>query len=254
MKKIIFFLFILGSLSSVTQAQPQAKGQKKKIEQLPFPELLSLFVDEKYEKCLYKAEKITLQEKTSAQALPYLFMSRCYYEISKIDKDEMKEKYPNASKDCLKYATKYIVKDKERDLYAEHEDYFTELRNLAILAAEENFEKQKYSQSKTYYDYLTDWDSHDAGGWIMLGVSFQLAKQKKEAASAFATAEKLLKEKTCSIENKSQKDFLKRSLISYATKLYTEGSTKQAQDWLLLGKEWFMDDKEYQVTYSQLAN
>lgn len=234
-------------------AQPQGKG-KKTITQELFPELLALFVDEKYEKCLYKAEKITLQEKTAAQALPYLFMSRCYYKISKIDEEEMKAKYPNATKDCLKYATKYIVKDKEKTFYEEHQDYFEELRALAINEAEINFDKAKYTQSKTYYDYLTDWDSHDAGGWIMVGVSFQLAKQKKEAEAALKTAFTLLTDKSCSVDAISQKDFLKNSILYYATKLYTEGNSTDARKWLQLGNEWFSEDKEYQLTCSQYAN
>lgn len=254
MKKLLLFFFILGSLTSLNhaQAQPQPKG-KKTVQQDPFPDLLALFVDEKYEKCLYKAEKYTMKDATMAQGLPYLFMSRCYYEISKLGTEELKEKYPSASKDCLKYASKYISKDKEKTFYAEYEDYFTEIRSFAINEGEVNFGNQKYSQGKTFFKYLTDWDANDAGAWIWMGLSLQMAKQKKEAEAAFKTAEKLLKDKTCSIEMKVQKDFLKNTLISYSTRLYTEGSKSEAQKWLIYGRDWFMDDKEYQVTYSQLA-
>jgi hypothetical protein len=254
MKKILLLCLILGSLNSITIAQDktQGKSKSKTIEQKLFPDLLALFVDEKYEKCLYKAEKYTLKEETAKQALPYLFISRCYFEMSK--RDEFKEKYPNAAKDCLKFATKYSTKDKERTFYAEHEDYFTEIRNKAIGEAELSMDNKKYSQSKTYYDYLTDWDSNDAGAWIMMGICFELSKQKKEAENTLKKAQTLLTEKTCSVEIKGQKDLLKNALIAYADKLYTEGNSAQAKIWLNLGKEWFMDDKEYQVTYSQYAN
>jgi hypothetical protein len=240
MKKLLLFLFILGSLKSVAQ------------EQDTYPDLLALFVDEKFEKCLYKAEKYTLNDKTKKHALPYLFMSRCNFEMSK--RDEFKEKFPRAAKDCFKYATKYISKDKERKFYAEHEDYFTELRNKAVAEAELSMDNKKYSQSKAFYDYLTDWDANDAGAWIMVGISFQMAKQNKEAESALKTAQTLLTDKTCSVEVQGQKDLLKNAIIAYAEKLYTEGNSTEAKMWLNLGKEWFMDDKEYQVTYSQYAN
>jgi hypothetical protein len=115
-------------------------------------------------------------------------------------------------------------------------------------------DNKKYSQSKTYYDYLADWDPNDAGAWIMMGISFELAKQKKEADNAFKIAQTLLTDRTCSVEIKGQKDLLKNAIIAYAEKLYTEGNSAQAKVWLNLGKEWFMDDKEYQVTYSQYAN
>ena len=88
----------------------------------------------------------------------------------------------------------------------------------------------------------------------MLGVSFQGAKQKKEAENAYTTAKKLLTDKSCSVEVKGQKDLLKNAIIYYSEKLYTEGNTAGAKEWLDLGKEWFMEDKEYQVTYSQYAN
>jgi hypothetical protein len=240
MKKILIFFFILGSLKSVAQ------------EKNTYPDLLAMFVDEKFEKCMYKADKYTLNDKTKKDALPYLFVSRCYFEMSK--RDEFKEKHPTAAKECFKYATKYIAKDKDRVFYAEHEDYFTELRAKAITEAELNLENKKYSQSKTYYDYLTDWDKNDAGAWLMMGVSFELAKQKKEAENAIKSAQKLLTDKTCSVQIKGQKDFLKNAIIYYAEKLYTEGNSAQAKIWLELGEEWFKDDKEYQVTYSQYAN
>ncbi len=238
MKKLLLFVFLLGSLKSFAQTD--------------YPDLLAMFVDEKYEKCLYKAEKYTLNEKTKKDALPYLFMSRCYFEMSK--RDEFKEKFPTAGKDCYKYASKYASKDKNKTFYAEHEDYFTELRSTAISEAEVMLDAMKYTKSKTLYDNLIDWDANDAGAWIMLGVSFQGAKQKKEAENAYTTAKKLLTDKTCSVEVKGQKDLLKNALIYYAEKLYNEGNTAGAKEWLDLGKEWFMDNKEYQVTYSQYAN
>ncbi|MEY3835453.1 MAG: hypothetical protein RI989_881 [Bacteroidota bacterium] len=69
MKKLLLFVFLIGSLKSFAQTD--------------YPDLLAMFVDEKYEKCLYKAEKYTLNEKTKKDPLPYLFMSRCYFEMSK---------------------------------------------------------------------------------------------------------------------------------------------------------------------------
>ena len=50
MKKLLLFIFLMGSLKSFAQNE--------------YPDLLAMFVDEKYEKCLYKAEKYTLNEKT----------------------------------------------------------------------------------------------------------------------------------------------------------------------------------------------
>ena len=48
--------------------------------QSDYNDLLLMYVDEKYERCLYKAEKYTLDEKTKKEPLPYLFMSMSYFQ------------------------------------------------------------------------------------------------------------------------------------------------------------------------------
>ena len=87
MKKVITILsFAFLALSAVAQGD--------------YNDLLELLVDEEYEKLLYKAEKYTLSDKTKKDALPYVYMSMAYYEISK--RDEFAEKYPKAFKESLK--------------------------------------------------------------------------------------------------------------------------------------------------------
>ena len=144
-----------------------------------YKDLLTLFVGEKYEKCLYKAEDYTLDEKAKKDALPYLFMSRCFYEMSK--RDEFKEKYPNAFKDAMKYISKYGSKDKEKKYLAEYEDLFAQIRGAAIAEAETMMDTQKYSKAKQLYDQLLDIDPNDAGAQLMMGVVFNYMKAKKEA-------------------------------------------------------------------------
>ena len=46
-----------------------------------YEDLLELLVDEKYERCLYKAMKYTEEEKTTKEALPYLYVSMAYFRI-----------------------------------------------------------------------------------------------------------------------------------------------------------------------------
>ena len=46
-------------------------------EKNEFEELLLLFVDEEYEKCLRKAEKYTLDKETRREPMPYLYIAMC---------------------------------------------------------------------------------------------------------------------------------------------------------------------------------
>lgn len=238
MKKL--FPFLIFALLMVSNASAQTDNDYK--------DLLTMFVGEKYEKCLYKAEGYTLDEKTKKDPLPYLFMSRCFYEMSK--RDEFKEKYPNAFKDAMKYISKYGSKDKEKKYLAEYEDFFAQIRGAAIAEAETMMDTQKYSKAKQLYDQLLDIDPNDAGAQLMMGVVFNYMKAKKESDTALAKAKAILTEKKAGT-TKEQLGLLKYAITLYATN--NSGSKDLAKEWLDLGLEYFPDDKEYKVTYDTIA-
>lgn len=216
-----------------------------------YEDLLTLFVDEKYEKVLKKAEGYTLDDDSKKDPVPYLFMSMAFYEISKME--DMKETYPNAFKDALKYVSKYAGKDKQREYGRDYEDFFEEIRKATMSEAEIMTDQMKYTKAKSMYDYLTDLDPNDAGAFIMLGMTYQSMKSKKEAELAFKTAKELLSSKKCTVSNKDQIGFLKAALISYATYLSENGRKSEAIEWLDLGKDFFPEDKEYQVNYDSIS-
>lgn len=222
------------------------------IAQRDYNDLLTLFVDEKYEKVLYKAEGYTLKDDTKKDALPYLYCSMAFLEISKID--ELKEKYPDAFKNAIKYAAKYGQKDKEHEFYSEHEDYFAELRQAIISEAETFMDTDKFTKAKSYYDALIDIDANDAGAHIMLGRAYYALKTKKEAELAYKTAKEILTERRCSDMSKEQRNLLKEALMKEGEDRAAKGDKAVAKEWLDLGLEYFEDDKEYQVVYDSVVN
>ncbi|MEY3399008.1 MAG: hypothetical protein RL220_1602 [Bacteroidota bacterium] len=239
MKKILTIAALLLTFSSQMLAQND------------YNDLLLMFVDEKYERCLYKAEKYTLDEKTKKDALPYLFMSMSFFEMSK--RDEYKEKYPDSFKSSLKYIKKYASKDKERKFAAEYEDFFTEIRVATISEAEIMMDTEKYTKAKALYDYLTDMDPKDAGALIMRGLVELALKSKKEAEASFKEAQALLSGKQCGHFKKEQKGLLKEGLMAIAIALADGGDKASAKAWLDLGMEMFSDDNEYKVTYDTIT-
>jgi tetratricopeptide (TPR) repeat protein len=240
MKKGILTIWSLLILFASAIAQPS-----------DFEDLLLPFVDGKYEKVLMKAEKYTLDETTKKEPLPYLFMSMSFYEISMMDDEKMKTKYPDAFKNAVKSLTKYAKLDKEMTYASEYQDFFASIRKAIISEGETHIDQMKWTKAKTSYVTLTQIDPKDAGAHLMLAYVFEQMKSKKESETAFATAEKLLKEKTCTVANDVQKNFLKNSIIVYATK--TSGTDKaKARKWMDLGMEMFGEDNEYKVTYESL--
>ena len=239
MKKLFAVLFIALNLATGAFAQTDKD----------YKDLLTLFVGEKYEKCLYKADDYMLGDDTKKDPLPYLYTSRCYYEMSKLD--QYKEKYPNSFKDAMKYISKYGSKDKEKKYAAEYEDFFGELRAAAIAEAETMMDTQKYSKAKQLYDQILDMDPNDAGAQLMLGLAFGAMKSKKESETAIQKAKALLTDKKAS-QAKEQLSLLKEALTRHASAL-AEGNKSAAKEWLDLGMEYFKDDREYQVTYETIA-
>ncbi|MDZ4824037.1 MAG: hypothetical protein SH856_11305 [Flavobacteriales bacterium] len=238
MKKLLLVLLVLAQLTTLAQND--------------YTDLLEMFVDEKYEKVLYKAEKYTLSDETKKDPMPYLYMSMAFLEISKID--EMKEKYPGAFKDAIKYAGTYGKKDKEHQFYNEYEDYFSELRQVIIAEGETFMETQKYTKAKSYYATLIDIDANDAGAHIMLGRAYAALKTKKESEAEFKTAQEILTERRCSDMSKEQRGLLKEALMKEAEDKAAAGDKAKAKEWLDLGLEYFEDDKEYQVVYETSVN
>jgi hypothetical protein len=102
MKKLLLLAFSLFSVA--LYAQPDNE----------FKDLLSLFVDQKYEKVLNKAENYTIGDETKKHPLPYLYIAMSLYEMSKIEKYTQMEEYKGAFKDAMKFCSKYAAKDKEK--------------------------------------------------------------------------------------------------------------------------------------------
>ncbi|MDZ4752474.1 MAG: hypothetical protein SGI87_12720 [Flavobacteriales bacterium] len=219
--------------------------------QSDYNDLLLMYVDEKYERCLYKAEKYTLDEKTKKEPLPYLFMSMSYFQMSR--RDEFKEKYPDSFKNSLKYMKKYSAKDKERVYLAEYEDFFSELRVATISEADLMYDTEKYTKAKSMYDYLVDMDPKDAGALIMRGIVEGAMKSKKESEESMIAAVELLKNKDYGHYKKEQRGLLKEALLLIGVSTADSGDKATAKTWLDLGMELFSQDPEYKVTYDTIT-
>jgi tetratricopeptide (TPR) repeat protein len=236
---------LLLTLSILTLAPAFMLAQAPKFE-----DLLSLFVDEKYEKVLMKAEKYTLGDDTKKEPLPYLFMSMSYYEMSKIDK--YKEDYKDSFKNAMKFAAKYGAKDKDHKYIGEYDEYFGKLRTEAMAEGETHLDDGKFPKAKSIFDQLSDIDPNDAGAQLMLAYTLRKMKAKKEADIAMGIASKLLKEKKAST-SKEQLVMLKNAIYKLAEDMKTTEKSK-AREWLDLGMEYFKDDQEYQVNYETILN
>lgn len=87
----------------------------------------------KFEDCLFKAERLTEGEKSGKDPEPYLYVSMCYFEISKKDPEELKDgEFKDPLGDALKSALKYKMKDRKNELYQQNMPYFLELKKSFV--------------------------------------------------------------------------------------------------------------------------
>lgn len=218
-----------------------------------YQDLLSLFVDRKYEKVLYKAENYTLGDKTKKDARPYLYLSMTMYEMSKLEEFTSKEEYKDAFKQAMKYSSKYAAKDKEKKFVDEYADFFMNFRRDVTVEGDLQYEQAKYTKAKTFYDNLIDIEPNDAGAHIMMGLCFAHAKASKESDTEFAKAKELLVSGTYSVRNEEIKKLLKNALILYANELADASDKKKAAEWMGFANELFENDPEWQIQYNSVT-
>ena len=209
--------------------------------------LLVLLVDEDYEKCLKKSLKITDQQETRKQPLPYLYASMAYFQMSR--DSEFRSDYPKAFKSSISYLGKYRRKDPSFE-YKEDALKFIEkikfilaenIENNKLLYEEEKAEKK----NKSIYKKIAKMDPNDFSIEVLKGVS----EYKSASKSA---ARKVLKENVPYLDSiskpekfetltESQQYFYKKALISYA-KFVEEKEPEEAKRILNLGKKYFIDE------------
>lgn len=241
MKRLLLFLF-LGLMGTSMTAQRD------------YDDLLELIVDEKYDRCLTKAEKYTLSDETKKDPLPYLYMSISFFRIHMGDDEKLKEYYENKSfKNSLKYASKYAKKDKENEFYSEFTDYFVELRQATYEEAENYDQEGKYTKSKGLYKYLTTIDPSDPGAWLYKGFTEWAVKSRKDSGLSFEKAKTISNEMGVDHLQEDQVNRFKIGLIMVSEYLDAQGEGTKARELMELGKAFFADDDSYMITYKDIV-
>ncbi|MFK8044621.1 MAG: hypothetical protein AB8B72_03945 [Crocinitomicaceae bacterium] len=121
MKKIAIILFLAVTAYSASAQRPD------------YEDLNIYYADGDYEKLISKAMKYTQGDDSRKDALPYLYLSKANYEISKGDDQELSEEFPRAYKDAVKYASKAIQKDDDaKTVYKNNLDHFTNLKKAVF--------------------------------------------------------------------------------------------------------------------------
>lgn len=232
--------YLLGSFMIIALCSTSASAQDPD----NYQPILFMVIDKEYEKAINKAEKYTDRKKTRRHPEPYLLMSMAYYEISK--DESMREDYPRAFRNAIKYAYKGARYDKENEYVPDYSQYITELKVDIMKEARFYYDEGTWRKSVTHAKYVTRIDPEDLGATLLKGVAEIRSRNEYQAEKTFEDANKIAESSSASSFNSEELPFLRFSIMEYAQLMKERGEKDKAKPMLALGEETFEEDTEFQ--------
>lgn len=244
---ILSILFI--SFTSVAQV---AGGHHQK--------LFDLYVQDKYEDCLGKAQKMTENDKYKSESEPYLWVSMCLYQF--IGDDEMETYYPKATKDALKNGVKFKKKDdkirsKDGDyLFDANEEYIYELVSLALVEGKSFMAMDNYSKASYYYKTAHQLDASNYDCKLIHGVAYLYNRNTRDGQVIVDDCMDYYKAQAevggFSTHPQSEPAFVD-GFLYYANYLKSKGKNDEAFDVMALAIKLQPKNKKFISLYKELS-
>jgi hypothetical protein len=233
-----------------------------------YDDLLQYLADKEYEKVISKAQKYTQGSDSRKDALPYFFLSRANYEISKGEDQELTKKFPRAYKDAIKYASKALQKDdSNKTIYNANIRFFSSLKSSVFediqnLVATEEFGRlagtlplmDKLEKNEVGTAFLKAVAKHhrgDAGG-------FRTDQTKaNDLLSAMDLSKLMIKENEdpyVSEKKDVDRAVFKYGILQYAKLLVQIGEISEAKSVLGKVKQLFEEDENFMEEYNKIVN
>ena len=239
---VLLVLFVTGVVFNST-AQPPT-----------YDDLVIYFADGDYEKLLKKAEKYTQKDDTKNDALPYYWLAKTNFEMSKDQK--WKEDYPKAYNDAIRFAGNALKKDKDGQVYEKYEEFFTELKIAVVEDIKNMVDQQQWMRLRGSIAKLHRFDRDDVGSYF-LKAGAELFNQNKSGSKLTAQEAYERLEEVKSMENwrPIDKEMLRIGVITYASALIDElQQTEEAKKLLGRVKQWLEDDQQFMAYYDKVVN
>jgi hypothetical protein len=251
----LLMLWVMSWMAAPTSVLAQFEDEEEEepilIPQEDLDELLMWYVDEKYEKVLFKAIRYTEDDEEGKHPLPYLFMAKAYLGIHFSSDPSLRESYEvdklKALKNALKYGSKFVKKDKEQEFVHLEDEFFEQLHKETVAAAESEMESDKYTKAKSYYKYLTMIDEEDPGALMMMGATYYLANAARDAQTWWDAAEILIRDQRGRGLSESQQKLLSYATVYMLETFHDKGDSAAIRQWTELGNIVLAGDRQYEA-------
>lgn len=241
MKKLLFLFLTISAFS--TQAQKK------------YDDLLVLYADGNYEKLVKSAEKYTLKESTEDDPMPYLWLAKGLYAMSKDAKYTTEEKYEDAYKDAISAAGKFKRKDENGSYKEEAYEFMNELKASLMEVIQNEFSTKNYSRGYSWVLKLRKIALDNPGYYFLKGACLYRKNNKSGARIEWKTGNEML-DKIKSIDDWSKADLsiLKMGVIETAMGRMDSRQEDEAKALLNKVKQWFEEDDDFMAKYDQIVN
>jgi hypothetical protein len=219
-----------------------------------YDDLIIYYADGSYEKLLKRAEKYTISDKTKKDPIPFLYLSKCNFEMSKDQK--WLEKYPKAFNDAIRFAGNVIKKDKTGEIYDDNINYFTELKVAVVEDIKNLVDEGSYPKLMGYIAKLHRFSKDDVGSYFLRAASQYQQKDKGGGKLSQKEAWERLDAVT-SIDDWRPIDLemLRIGVIEYCNaQINVMRQTDPAKKLLGKVKQWFEDDEIFMEYYDKIMN
>lgn len=218
-----------------------------------YEDLLVLYVDEEFEKCINKAERYTTKDATRRDPLPYLYLSMCYHEMSKLEEFNSKHEYRYADREALKHAVRFRKKDKEEAFVHNYEDYWMSLNTQAMEMAAHHLDLGDPGKARRIYVRMVGYMPENPGAWKMLALTQAQLRMHREVEQSLRSFQQAY-EAAGDIAGlpDDQRRLLKDALVRYADHLAANNDHEGARATIALGADHFMTDVEFKALYREL--
>lgn len=229
--------------------------------------LLSLWIDQKYDKLVVKAMKYMDKDDTKNDPLPYLYAAKGFFRIS-LDESwlEKNEEFKNARREALSYSSKYKKKDKNGTYTTEANEFFAEMKPVLYEEAMNDFDASIYKKQGSVMKKVTEFDPENIAAYLGEGLCFYGSQNKTEGKKKVEEALKKLKDlKSFEDYIDADKKFL--CYMMFKTSEFMAANKEKALAIKLIqsGKSYFenteTDDaeanelhKRYQEVYNKIVN
>ncbi len=226
-------------------------GSVKLFAQGGYDDLRVMYVEEDYEKCYKKCMKYLEDDEAKRDALPYFYFAATNYRLS--EKAKYAEDYPNAEKDAISYAGKFVKKDKNGD-YADYDlkvRFFEELK-MDLAEQVENYweegSEKAYKKAVGVLKKAEKVDPNDSGITLLRGIVEIYTGNKTEGKQVVADGYERVKmtgvDVTFADLSASTQYFYKMALMRYAKFRVESKDPSGALEVLTLGHSYFYDENE----------